>query len=559
MMIKQIASGSQGIGVGLRTPHFQTITESWPKMDWFEAITENFMDSGGRPMSVLEKVRTRYPVALHGTSLSIGSVDPLRPGYLKNFKAIVDRIDPFIVSDHLCWTSVDQEELHDLLPLPFTEESLKHIVSRVNQVQEFLGRQIILENVSSYVTYKHSVVPEWEFLREIARRSGCGILLDINNIYVNSFNHKFEALDFIQNIPREFVKQFHMAGHTNMGKYLFDTHIGPIIDPVWKLYAKALEQYGQVSTLIEWDAEIPEFKVLEEEAARARLIYQKFNNRVPVSRPTEPLSISSGPLPLSLSELERRMKNCVQPGREQLDCSLNDQGGDPGHARLGVYSNGYLARIYESVSDNFEAVRKIIGEKEFSKMSNEYAAKYPSTHYNLNYGGKFFPEYLEKHPLTKTFPFLPELAHLEWGFVELFDGVYEKPFDLQALASLSMDDWPKVRFSFQAHLFIYRASWPVLDIWRARNNQEINPEKNLKQNQDILLFRVDTEIRTRVMDFNECDLLQALQKGLSLGDACEKIDLPEEDSALIQEWFEFWASAGLITACVLPASAEKSG
>ena len=169
--MKKISPISKGIGVGLRTQHFPDITVNWPQMDWFEAVTENFMDSGGRPLSILEKVRAHYPVALHGTSLSIGSSDPLRPHYMKNFKALVERIDPFLVSDHLCWTSVEQEELHDLLPLPFTEEALNYVAEKVGQVQDFLGRQIILENVSSYVTYKHSVMSEWEFLRELDRKS----------------------------------------------------------------------------------------------------------------------------------------------------------------------------------------------------------------------------------------------------------------------------------------------------------------------------------------------------------------------------------------------------
>ncbi len=239
--MKKISPKSKGVGVGLRTNHFPYITKNWPKMDWFEAVTENFMDTGGRPLAILEKVRAHYPIALHGTSLSIGSTDPLRPHYMKNYKALVERIDPFLVSDHLCWTCVEKEELHDLLPLPFTEEALKHVVEKVEKVQNFLGRQMILENVSSYITYKHSVIPEWEFLREVARRSGCGILLDINNVYVNSFNQKFDPMDFLKGIPGSKVRQFHLAGHTDMGKFLFDTHTGEIIDPVWKLYEKALE------------------------------------------------------------------------------------------------------------------------------------------------------------------------------------------------------------------------------------------------------------------------------------------------------------------------------
>ena len=274
-----------GCGVGLRAEHYDVITAEWPRMDWFEAISENFMDSGGRPLRILEAVRRRYPVGLHGVSLSIGSVDPLNREYLARLKALADRIEPVIVSDHLCWTGVDGENLHDLLPLPFTEEAIRHIAQRVEEVQEFLGRRILLENVSTYVTYRHSTMPEWEFLREVAQRSGCGILLDLNNIYVNAYNHQFDPAEFLRQIPGELVGQVHLAGHTDMGAYLFDTHSRPVIDAVWALYRDALARWGPVTTLIEWDEDIPPFARLADEAQSARAIYVQVCGGQPVSEP----------------------------------------------------------------------------------------------------------------------------------------------------------------------------------------------------------------------------------------------------------------------------------
>ena len=262
-----------GCGVGLRREHFDCVTREWPAVDWFEAISENFIDSGGRPLHILETVRRRYPVALHGVSLSVGSADPLNETYLARLKALAQRIEPAILSDHLCWTGVDGENLHDLLPLPFTEEAIRHVVARVERVQEFLGRRILLENVSSYVTYRHSTIPEWEFLTEISKRSGCGILLDLNNIYVNSYNHSFDPGRYIDAIPEGSVGQFHLAGHTDMGPYLFDTHSCCVIEPVWRLYRHALKRFGPVATLIEWDMEIPPFSQLQQETQQARLIY----------------------------------------------------------------------------------------------------------------------------------------------------------------------------------------------------------------------------------------------------------------------------------------------
>jgi len=270
-----------GCGVGLRTEHYDVITREWPRVDWFEAISENFMDSGGRPLAVLEAVRCRYPVALHGVSLSIGSTDPLDRHYLARLKTLADRIEPAIVSDHLCWTGVEGTNLHDLLPLPLTEEAIRHVAGRVQQVQDGLGRRILLENVSTYVTYAHSTMPEWEFLTAVAERSGCGILLDLNNIYVNAYNHQFDPYEYLHRIPGELVGQFHLAGHTDMGTYLFDTHSRPVIEAVWALYHEALARWGPVTTLIEWDEDIPPFAQLAEEADKARAIYVQVLGGIP--------------------------------------------------------------------------------------------------------------------------------------------------------------------------------------------------------------------------------------------------------------------------------------
>jgi uncharacterized protein (UPF0276 family) len=274
-----------GCGVGLRTEHYELITGTWPRMDWFEAISENFMGSGGRPLRVLEQVRARYPVALHGVSLSIGSADPLNAEYLRQLKALADRIEPAIVSDHLCWTGVDGANLHDLLPLPFTEEAVRHVAGRVQQVQDALGRRILLENVSSYVTYAHSTMREWEFLREVAERSGCGILLDLNNVYVNAFNHQFDPRDYLAHLPAGLIGQIHLAGHTDMGSYLFDTHSRPVDSPVWDLYRDALRRWGPVATLIEWDEDIPAFPRLAEEAEKARSMFVQIVGGIPEAAP----------------------------------------------------------------------------------------------------------------------------------------------------------------------------------------------------------------------------------------------------------------------------------
>jgi uncharacterized protein (UPF0276 family) len=230
------------------------------------------MIRGGRPLVVLEKARMLAPVVLHGVSLSLGSTDPLNQAYLSELRALAQRIQPAWISDHLCWGSVGGHYAHDLLPLPYTEEALSHVVERVQVVQEHLGRQILIENVSSYLTYTHSSLTEWEFLAEIAQRANCGILLDVNNVYVSATNHGFDPYTYISALPVNHVCQIHLAGHSNYGSYLLDTHDGPVIPPVWELYRFAVQRFGRVSTLIEWDDKIPEFDEVCAEAERARTI-----------------------------------------------------------------------------------------------------------------------------------------------------------------------------------------------------------------------------------------------------------------------------------------------
>ena len=261
-----------GFGLGLRTAHYEEILAGRSAVDWFELLSENYLVPGGKPLHYLDRIRADYPVVMHGVSLSIGSTDALDFDYLGALKALAERVSPHWISDHLCWTGVDGKNTHDLLPMPYTEEAVRHIASRVEAVQEFLGRRILLENVSSYVSYRESELTEWEFLAEIARRADCLILLDVNNIYVSAFNHGFDAERYLAGVPPERVQQIHLAGHSHCGDHIIDTHDADIIDPVWDLYAKAIQRLGPVSTMIERDDHIPAFADLVAELDRARRI-----------------------------------------------------------------------------------------------------------------------------------------------------------------------------------------------------------------------------------------------------------------------------------------------
>ena len=261
-----------GFGLGLRVDHYEAILAGDPPIDWFEVLTENYLVPGGKPLHYLMRVRERFPVVMHGVSLSIGSTAPLDREYLQQLKALAARVQPAWISDHLCWTGVAGRNTHDLLPLPYTEEALDNVVERVRTVQDFLGRRILLENVSSYVAFRDSRLSEWQFLAEIAQRADCLILLDVNNIYVSAVNHEFDPLEYLHAVPTARVQQIHLAGHENHGDYLVDTHDTEVPDPVWQLYAAAVHRFGPVSTMIERDDHIPPLAELCAELDAARTL-----------------------------------------------------------------------------------------------------------------------------------------------------------------------------------------------------------------------------------------------------------------------------------------------
>ncbi len=270
-------------GIGLRADHYREVLETSPEVGWFEVHSENYFGAGGLPLHYLEQVRAEYPISLHGVGLSLGSADPLNLEHLRRLKNLVDRLAPGLVSEHLCWSSIGGRYLNDLVPLPYTEEALGHVAARVSGVQEILGRRILIENISSYLEFSTSSIPEWEFLREVAQRSGCGILLDVNNIYVSARNHGFDPRRFVRSIPGGLVEEIHLAGFTvnrfEGGELRIDTHDHPVAEEVWRLYVLAIERFGPKPALIEWDTDLPPLEVLLAEADKAESILEMHHAR----------------------------------------------------------------------------------------------------------------------------------------------------------------------------------------------------------------------------------------------------------------------------------------
>jgi uncharacterized protein (UPF0276 family) len=261
-------------GIGLRAPHVREVLERHPVVPWFEIHSENYFADGGPVLATLDRIRADYPLAMHGVGMSLGSTDPLDRGHLAKLKRLADRVDPAVISEHLCWSGVGGRHFNDLLPLPYTEEALDHVCARVGAVQEFLGRALVVENVSSYYAFPESTVPEYEFVAAVAARTGCMLLVDVNNIYVNARNHGIDPHAYLAAIPPATVAEIHLAGFDDSGPIVIDTHGAPVAPEVWRLYAAAIARFGRVPTLIEWDTDIPAFAVLQREAATAQAVIE---------------------------------------------------------------------------------------------------------------------------------------------------------------------------------------------------------------------------------------------------------------------------------------------
>jgi len=552
---KKESNDCLGHGVGLRAEHFQTIFDLKPRVDWFEAISENFMDTQGRPLAVLEKIRMDYPVGLHGTSLSIGSVSGLDSSYLKKLKELVERIQPEIVSDHLCWSDHHGARLFDLLPLPFTEESLALAVRHLDQLQSFLKRQFLIENVSAYVTFKHSQMTEWAFLNEIAKRSGCGILLDVNNIFVNSFNHGFDPLDYLAGISPEHVRQYHISGHTDMGKFLFDTHTGDVTQPVWNLYSEAVRRFGDCSALIEWDSEI---KGLEELLAlndKSRDVARRSLEGLPQSKLEKTESVKKRTLklseaPIMLADIQRLFADEIltQGGHQGLAKTLNEQAGAPGIERLSVYAGGYPARIKEALLEAFPATRKILGERQFSERAVLFSKSRTFEHYNLNRVAEYFPAFIRTEKALPALPFLGDLAELELAAHRSFHADVNPPVTAEQFMELSGSvDPAKLTFKFQEHLFCVCSAWPIIDLWNARKTPVDKINIRIEKNpQSALVYRSGHQVLCLSLETRQSEFLLDLMAGLPLLRALEKLE-DSDDAFSLRQWFSDWMNYQLIT------------
>ena len=540
-----------GYGVGLRPPHYSYILENRPDVGWLEIISENYMDSEGSPRRILEQVREHYPVAMHGVSLSIGTTDPLNSEYLKNLKNLAAWLRPAWISDHLCWTGVAHKNTHDLLPVPYTEQALKHITGRIQDVQDFLERPIVLENPSTYLEFTSSSMSEWEFITRMSEDSDCGLLLDANNIYVSCYNHRWDPQTYIDSLPLDRVVQIHLAGHTNNGTHIIDTHNDHVVDEVWALYHYIIQKAGhEITTMVEWDADIPDFPVVQAEVNKARKWARSAH--APVAMPVFPGNRDnfrpSEKSPAFAEQLQD-MQNAIVSGEPQHmspDETIIPKPDFSPEEQIDVYIRGYRCTLFDAIAEDCTALKTYLGEEEFSKQVRAYIKATPSVYYDLSRYIEPFPEFVKN---TAGDEFAGELALLEKTISRLHDAPDSPVLSVSDLASLTPEDLMQSHLELRDALVLFAFAGPVNDYYSAVMEDQ-TPDAPAKQASYLAVYRHNDTVWRLPLDETEHLLLSSLKAGMSVEEALQAA-LPQndEEAALAEKlsgWFSRWVSNNLI-------------
>ncbi|MDD9900130.1 MAG: DUF692 family protein [Alphaproteobacteria bacterium] len=533
-----------GYGVGLRPPHYSYIFENKPPIDWFEIISENYMDTDGRPKRMLEKVLADYPVIMHGVSLSIGTVDPLKSEYLRKLKDLMAWVQPAWVSDHLCWTGVAHKNTHDLLPVPYTEEALTHIIDRIKQVQDILGRQLVLENPSTYLEFSSSSMPEWEFIARMAEGADCGLLLDANNVYVSCYNHKWDPKTYIDALPLDRVAQIHLAGHTNKGTHIVDTHDDHVIDEVWNVYSYIMQRAGRdISTMVEWDGNIPDFPVVLAEVEKAR-VWREKATELPTFNVHRRNDAAQGPAyAAQLDTMQAAILDGDAAAHKPEDWIVSKPD-FPASDQLKVYISGYRFRLFDTVYEDYPALRHYMGKDAFNKLLDAYVEGTPSEHPNISRYIEKFPAHVRDH----ADPFAHELAVMETHISRLFDAKETVALTPEALADITPEKLMGTKLKGRAALALCAFAWPVNDYVSAVLADE-TPEKPKETASFVAVYRHNDTMWRLPLEEREHLLLSSLFSGMTVGEAMEAA-LPgnDDDAADVQRWFSKWMSNGVLAA-----------
>lgn len=533
-----------GFGVGLRAKHYPAFLHDKPTVDWLEVHTENYLGQGGFDLHVLEHLRHHYPISLHGVGLGLGSAQGFSPAHLARIAALARRIEPALISEHLSWGAVVDRHLNDLLPLSLTDEALRLVCQRVEQVQDALRRPILLENVSTYLRYHPDHWTEAAFLAEVVKRTGCGVLLDVNNLYVNQCNHQENARDAIHALPRGCVGEIHLAGHLVTEKMVIDDHGSEVIEEVWQLYREAIARFGQVSSLIEWDTRVPELSVLVSQAALARQHAEQVQAAVEVYSTVRSDSPSS---PDPLARLQQRFgENLVAP--QVAPDFLTHFKGEMGTRAHGfaLYRGNLQAHWAKALSEAYPVLQLLVGEEFFEALAREYGRRYPSSSGDLNAFGGHFADFLAHFPPVQQYPYFPDLARLEWALHRAWYAADAHPMTVQALAALDPEALEQTRFTLHPACQLLRLEWSVEGVWRAHQTDPVDDFPD-PPNRTSFMMVVRPGWHAQVLSLTAAAfvVLTQLAAGHTLGDALDA-GLELEDTFPFQEQLPLWLEKGVL-------------
>lgn len=532
-----------GYGMGLRTVHYNHILEHKPTVDWFEIISENFMDTDGKSRRILEKIKADYPVVMHGVSLSIGTVDPLNSDYLKKLKSLAEWLDTPWLSDHLCWTGIAHKNTHDLLPVPYTEDALNHVVDRIKQVQDVLGRPVLMENPSSYLEFTDSTIPEEAFIARMAEAADCGLLLDVNNVYVSCYNHRLDLKRYLDALPMDRVVQIHLAGHSHMGNHIIDTHDGAVIDEVWALYRYVVHKAGAISTMIEWDDKIPSFEDVKAELDKAKAVAESKEgvNDLPQLATPKP---DYAPTVMHYTDRLLQMQEAIIGDGNDADANawIKPKEGFAPAEQLGVYRKGYRVRLCDIVYSDYASLHHYLGETESKKLIDAYVEATPSIWYDIGRYIAPFPDFMRQH----SDAFAYELCVLERALSELFHAEETPPLTQKDIAQLTPDTLVNLQLHARKALRLFAFDYPVNGYYQAWRDEHA-PAAPEPENTWLAVYRHEDRLWRLDIEQAEYELLSLLFSDVPVGAAMEQLsethDVPEE---AITRWFSRWINNGLL-------------
>ena len=524
-------------GVGLRAAHYRDFLARRPQVGWLEVHTENYLQPSGWDNHVLQTLRQDYPISLHGVGLGLGSAQGFSETHLQRVRTVVERIEPALVSEHLCWGAVAQQQLNDLLPLALNGAALDLLCARVGRVQDVLKRPILLENVSTCLRFADDAMSEAQFLAELARRSGCGLLLDINNLYVNQCNHGEDAMLAMQAIAPGSVGELHLGGHLLTPHAVIDHHGAAVADPVWELYAAALQRFGAIPTLVEWDTDLPPLDILLGEADKAQAMLARHAPQTPSWQAASP---PSAPLPASLDALAA--------GQQAFAIALLDTGatlpsfaGEAVPQRFALYRGNLSATWRRTLGHAYPVVLALVGEDFFGGLARAYGRQMPSDSADLNHFGARFADFLATFPPVAALPYLPDMARLEWALHLAHYAADAQALAPESLAALHPDQLEARRFTLHPACTLLASDWQVAALWQAHQEEDGSGmfPQDLQVASWALVCRPRWKVQVLVLDAAAHAALQALQQGQTFGaalDAAFELDPAFDLTAHLRQW-----------------------